>query len=229
MEVRKFDEIDNESKDNIVHKAYYEASISKLRNEYLSEISGLKEIIWRQTREIEKLQTENAALRGVLNQHSGNSSKAPSSDGYKKIHNSRAPTGRKPGGQVGHRGHEPVFFETPTEIIEVKAKKCKCGSQVNYSDGSYTKKQYVDIEIVTNITEYREYKGKCECCGRSISNRSPMKDSLTCGSKLKSFNNMLSVEGNVSVNRVSQMITEFTGGLDWMYQRYALSASIRIF
>jgi len=193
--------------------AYYERGMMELKKELTAEIRVLKEIVWRQATEIEQLKEENAGLREILNKDSGNSSKPPSSDGFKKIHNSRVSTGKKAGGQAGHKGHKPEFFENPTEIIEIKANKCKCGGRFIYTANAYGRKQLVDIEIKTNVTEYREYAGKCECCGSKSSNRAPVSDRITYGSNLKSFCNMLSVEGNVSVNRTSQMMAELSGGL----------------
>jgi len=159
------------------------------------------------------MREENAGLRGIINKNSGNSSKPPSSDGHKKIHNSRARTGKKVGGQIGHRGNQPEFHENPTKLIEVKAKKCKSGGRYQYTEESYTRKQHVDIEVVTNITEYREYTGICEFCGGKSRNRAPLNDSITYGNNIKSISNMLLVEGNVSVNRTSQIMSEITGGL----------------
>jgi len=107
----------------------------------------------------------------------------------------------------------PKFYAKPTKIIEMKKQNCKCGGKIEYIDGTYTKKQLVDVEIKTNITEYREYRGICGCCGRAVFNRSPLKDSITYGNKLKSLSNMLSVEGNVSINRIGQMLSELSGGM----------------
>ena len=193
--------------------AYYEKGIAELTKARIEETGKLNEIIWSQSAEIARLKEENAGLRSIMNQNSGNSSRPPSSDVYKKIHNSRTPTGKKVGGQYGHRGHQPVFFTNPTEIIEIKAKKCSCGGNYEYTENNYAKKQLADIEITTNIIEYREYKGKCDCCGSKSHNRSPVNDVITYGNKIKSLVNMLSVEGNVSINRIGQMITEITGGI----------------
>jgi transposase len=173
----------------------------------------LKEKIKQQAWEIEKLKEENEALREIMNKNSSNSSKPPSSDGFRKIANSRERTGKKRGGQVGHKGHRMKYFTTPTKIIDVKAKKCRCGGEVQYIEGAYTKKQLADIEIKANITEYREYTGVCECCGRIVVNRSPIKDRITYGDKLKSFVNMLNVEGNISINRLRQILSEVSGGV----------------
>jgi len=185
-----------------------------LKSESHSEaIKELKEIIREQSAEIAHLKKENAALREIISKNSGNSSKPPSSDGFKKIHNSRVKSGKKPGGQYGHKGHIPKFHENPTKIIEIKAKKCHCGGQVRYCGATYTKKQLVDIDIKTIVTEYREYKGICECCNSTVKNPAPIRDSITYGDRLKSFSNMLSVEGNVSINRIGQMLFEISGGL----------------
>ena len=193
--------------------AHNERALKEQNKRLTDEIKALKMLIEVRESEIAWLIQENTALKTMMNQNSGNSSKPPSSDGYRKIHNSREKTGRKRGGQVGHKGHIPEYFDKPTKIIELKAEKCKCGGEVNYAGSSYTKKQLADIEIKTHITEYREYKGICDCCGSKITNRSPLHDSITYGNTVKSLSNMLSVEGNVSVNRIGRMITEMTGGI----------------
>jgi hypothetical protein len=191
----------------------HEKAVKSLKAAQSTEIRELKGIIKEQAAEITKLKEENTSLREIINKNSGNSSKPPSSDGFKKIYNSRLKTGKKMGGQVGHKGHQVKYFTNPTKIIEVKQKRCRCGGQVDYSCERYKRKQLADIEVKTNIIEYREYIGVCDCCGRSAVNRSPLRDSITYGNRLKSFINMLSVEGNVSINRLGQIITEITGGM----------------
>lgn len=55
-------------------------------------------------RENERLTGENAELRARVSQNSLNSSKPPSSDPFVKPKSLREKTGRKPGGQHGHKG-----------------------------------------------------------------------------------------------------------------------------
>jgi transposase len=190
----------------------YSRREQEISTPYKAEIRELKEVVKVQASEIAHLKEENAALKNIVSRNSGNSSKPPSSDVFKKIQNSRKPTGKKTGGQWGHKGHQPKFYVNPNEIIDMKAKKCGCGGSAWYTEEAYKRKQLVDIEIVTKVTEYREYTGFCSCCGCTFVNRSPLKGSITYGNNLKSFSNILSAEGNVSVNRICQLLSEISGG-----------------
>lgn len=68
-----------------------------------------------------------AKLEAQLNQNSRNSSKPPSSDGYKKpkVVNSRTKTGKKKGAQKGHKGTGPKLPHAPDKIIEHMPEECK--------------------------------------------------------------------------------------------------------
>jgi len=174
------------------------------------EVEALNARIEKLEKENAALRLENARLREIQNRNSGNSSKPPSSDGFTKIFNSREKTGRKPGGQPGHKGHGPKLHETPTRVVEVKAEKCRCGGDIVYSD-AYRAKQLVDVVVAADVTEYREYQGKCSCCGAKTHNEAPVRDMVTYGEKLKSLVALLSVEGCVSLNRLVQIVREMTG------------------
>ena len=110
------------------------AEISDIKKAHKLEIETLTNRIEILEKENIALKSENQKLKEIINKDSGNSSKPPSSDGFKKIHNSRDKTGRKAGGQKGHKGNIPILFENPTKIIEHKKKRCKCGGMVVYSD-----------------------------------------------------------------------------------------------
>ena len=106
------------------------AEISKLKKNHKKEIETLNKKIDIQTAEITVLKAENQKLKDIINKDSSNSSKPPSTDNFKKIHNSREKTSRKPGGQKGRKGNVPKLLENPTEIIEHKQERCKCGGHV---------------------------------------------------------------------------------------------------
>ena len=215
--IKKFDIIVEENKQ-------LKIKIEVLEAEHLKEIKSLQsEIIMLGAKhenevadlnaKINKLTDENQKLKDIINKDSSNSSKPPSSDGFKKIQNLREKTGKTVGGQKGHKGKIPLLFANPTKIIEHKKKRCKCGCNIIYSE-NYTAKQAVDIEIVTNIVEHRTYDGVCIGCGAKIENELPseLTNIITYGNTLKSFSVMLSSEGMVSINRIKQMLCELTGG-----------------
>jgi len=188
------------------------AEISDLKKNQRAEIEMLNQKIESQAAEIIALKTENQKLKDIINKDSGNSDKPPSSDGFKKIYNSREKTGKRPGGQSGHTGFVPKLHSNPTRTVEIKCKKCHCGGEIRYS-GKYTAKQFVDISIAADITEYREYEGTCDCCQNKAENHAPINDIITYGNNLKGLSGILTIEGCVSINRTQQMISELTGGL----------------
>ena len=185
--------------------------ITAIKREHKKEIEILKAENQQLKKENAALRAENQKLKDIINKNSGNSSKPPSSDGFMKIPNSRERTGRKPGGQIGHKGARHKLFENPTRIEDIKAEKCTCGGSIKYA-GEYTAKQFIDIEFTVSVVEYREHKGICECCRRRVPNHAPVNDIITYGENLKSFSTMLSLEGMVSINRIKQMLCELTDG-----------------
>ena len=67
----------------------HEKAIKELKTERSVEIQELKEKIKCQAAEISQLKEENTSLREIINKDSGNSSKPPSNDGFRRIANSR--------------------------------------------------------------------------------------------------------------------------------------------
>ena len=76
---------------------------------------------------ITELQETIKELHRQLDQNSQNSSKPPSSDGHHKPSpkSQRTKTGRKPGGQKGHRGSNMSIPHAPDEVIKHLPEKCK--------------------------------------------------------------------------------------------------------
>src|SRR5262250_1203296 len=71
--------------------------------------------------QVVSLQQQLRVLRERLSQNSQNSSKPPSSDGpHVKRRPPREPTGRKPGGQPGHRAHRRALvpLEQVDEVVQ---------------------------------------------------------------------------------------------------------------
>ena len=123
---------DKLSREQIVtlYKAGPEAVVSLV--EYLQDTIGfLQGNIEILQQNLEQVHQRLRAVEEQLKKNSRNSHKPPSSDGLKKIPKVRKPTGKKPGGQKGHKGTTRQMVENP-DIIEVhKVERCgRCGQSL---------------------------------------------------------------------------------------------------
>ena len=109
--------------------------------------------------------------------NSTNSSKPPSSDGMagaqRRRCSPRKKSGRKPGGQPGHMGHERQPVENPDRVEEVLPLQCKhCGTALplapeeRQTAGDVVCRQIMDLPavILPVFTEYQYPKLVCPCC-----------------------------------------------------------------
>ena len=97
------------------------------------QVELLQKQVAAQQVQIAVLQQRVEELEAQLAKNSSNSSKPPSSDGLKKNkprpRSLRKKSGRKPGGQKGHKGHTLKMVEKPDHIIihsVVECEKCRC-------------------------------------------------------------------------------------------------------
>ena len=104
--------------------------------EQLAEtVSTLKQTISGPNQTIVEQQQIIAELREQLNKNSHNSSKPPSSDGYKKPKLKKPPaTQRAQAGRTGgHEGHHLIIEQEPNEIISRMPSACVgCPSYEKY-------------------------------------------------------------------------------------------------
>lgn len=121
-----------------------------------------------QNKKIEELQTEILELKKRLNRNSSNSSQPPSTNGFKKIISARKPTGKKSGGQIGHKGETLLQVTNPDQIIKIPVTICKhCGHDISSQTFETEKRQVLDIpKPKTEITEYQSEIKTCPHCGK---------------------------------------------------------------
>lgn len=106
-------------------------------------------------------------LNARLSRTPENSSLPPSSDpNRKRIPNSRARTGRKPGGQPGHRGHRRRMPD-PDDVVVLEPEsaccpRCGCGMAPT---GDVREHSVTDIEVRTRTTAYVSSERACPVCG----------------------------------------------------------------
>ena len=131
----------------------------------------IEELVSSLMRRIEALEAENAELRRRLNLDSSNSSKPPSSDGLKKprvLKSLRTRTGKRSGGQKGHRGDTLRQVAEPDRIVEHAARQC-AHCQALLSAGSKIgeeKRQVFDLpQKPLIVTEHRAAIQHCAACG----------------------------------------------------------------
>jgi transposase len=118
--------------------------------------------------QIDALQAHVKELRDRLDKDSHNSSKPPSSDGFKKPVSLREKTGRNPGGQSGHPGRTLSFAENPDAIVVHTPVCCACcGKALDTVDGcELAGRQVVDLPPLSLVTtEHRVEKKVCPDCG----------------------------------------------------------------
>ena len=120
-------------------------------------------------RQIAELQAELAALKEALRKSSRNSSKPPSSDGPRvKARPKKPSSGRKPGGQPGHKRHERVLVppEKVHEVVPCIPKQCEaCAGLLHGQDPEPHRHQVFELPPVEPIvTEYRQHALDCRLC-----------------------------------------------------------------
>jgi len=140
-------------------------------------LGGLKEYVAeleiqvsRLTAQVEQLTRRVEELEGQLAKSSKNSSKPPSSDGLKKarVVSNRERSGKKPGGQPGHKGAHLKMSDTPTTTIEISHEVCSCCGEwiAQQPSREVERRQLVDIPpIEPVVTEYRGTIKDCPHCG----------------------------------------------------------------
>ena len=124
-----------------------------------------------------RLQQQIAALEERLKLDSRNSSKPPSSDGPGRGKRAkRRVSGRRRGGQPGHRGtFRALLPEGEVDRIAecLPAAVCDCGGTVEV-DAEAVRHQVFDVPPVrARVEEYRLHAGRCMACGRPHRGRLP--------------------------------------------------------
>ena len=125
-------------------------------------------LILKLQEEILELKERIKALEDRLGQNSSNSSKPPSSDWSKKQRSLRTKSGKSPGGQKGHKGHNLKMVTVPdATIVHGIFACCKCGGSLdNTEPAGYRKRQVFDLPpIKVEATEHRAEDKICPRCG----------------------------------------------------------------
>jgi transposase len=119
---------------------------------------------------LDKLEERVARLEARNKKDSHNSSKPPSSDGFKRIPRTtslRGKSGKNAGGQIGHEGTTLEMTDTPDRIETHPVFQCRCcGKSLSaIKSRTYERRQVFDIpEIPIEVTEHRAETKECPHC-----------------------------------------------------------------
>jgi transposase len=145
--------------------------VQKLIEQLLTEIAAQKERFAALELENAALKARVAELERRLGFNSSNSGKPPSSDGLKKpprTQSLREPSGKKSGGQKGHRGETLRQVENPDVIINHYPEGCaNCALKMTPEMGTtgYQSRQVFDVpEPKVVVTEHRAHSCVCPNC-----------------------------------------------------------------
>ncbi len=125
-------------------------------------------VIQHHAEQMSGLSEQLQALRDQLAKDSHNSHLPPSSDRFvRKAKSLRQKSGKKSGGQPGHRGASLQFSSTPDEIIELHVEACEVCQQDLHAVAACgrERRQVVDVPSPRVVVqEYRAEQKRCPHC-----------------------------------------------------------------
>ena len=153
--------------------------------------------------------------------NSQNSSKPPSSDGYGKKpapKSLKKPSGKKQGGQSGHKGSSLKITREPDEVVPHYPVVCQgCPNRGKCVQHICESRYVVDIEVKTVVTQHRQMECKCPMLsGKPIRGSFPPDITATkqYGTNVTALASVLSAVGMMSMERIHQVLYNITGELD---------------
>lgn len=201
-----------------------QALIALPKGQLVDLILMLREQLALQQTQIETLQSQVATLL----KNSTNSSKPPSSDlpgtgnntgdnsPLNHHRNSRITSGRKPGGQLGHKGSTRMLIDTPDTVVVSAPTICGgCGTQFTDSSNNavIARSQIVDIPpIVPTTTEYQAVARTCTSCSHVTTGTLPLEaavqGTISIGPNASSLLVYLNSAHHLPYQRLQQVATD---------------------
>jgi len=167
---------------------------------------------------IHRLVERFQALEDRVAKNSQNSGKPPSSDGLNKPapKSGRKRTGRKSGGQLGHKGYTLKAVSKPDHVKVHPVCECEyCHTSLQKIKAKrYEKRQVFDLPTVRmEVTEHQAEVKECPHCGNESQGEFPqdVTQPVQYGAEVKSQATYLNQYQMIPLERVSETFEEFYG------------------
>jgi transposase len=165
----------------------------------------------------ERLERRIAELEEKLNRNSTNSSKPPSTDPPSvKRKPPVPPSGKRRGGQPGHKRHlrELVPTEQVRETFDVKPENCRrCGHLLEGTDPEPRRHQVAELPpIQPVIDEYRLHRLRCPRCG--VATRADLPEGVPSGAfgpRLRAVLSILAGAYRIGKRGIKQLASDLFG------------------
>lgn len=184
------------------------------RDAALDKVTEQRHELYEVKTKLEDEKEKKLKLIAQINRNYENSS-IPSSKAVtrKKIANSREKTGRKPGGQPGHKGHCRKKL-TPTEVILLPPPEEVLNDPDFKKTAKTIRKQKIDIRIEVSVTEYVAdvyYNSKT---GERVHASFPqgVADEVNYGGNIRAFLFLLNNDCCTSIDKSRKFLSDLTGG-----------------
>ena len=185
-------------------------------NSLTSTVDSLNATINAQTQLIAQLNQTIQKLKEQLNKNSKNSSKPPSSDGFKKPapKSLRKPSGKKAGGQNGHQGTHLAVITASDKIVKHMPSACEGCPHYQICKGTACiaeKRHVIDAVVTVNVTEHQALELPiCMLYGDTRRGAFPsdVKAAVQYGENLQSLAVALNTVGAVSIKRTHEILSE---------------------
>ncbi len=208
---------------NITLKVPNEETIETAFHDGIDSVKSLffqlTELIQNLTEHIEKQNKIINKLDEQISKNSNNSSKPPSSDGYKKVKRTkslRKKSNRKNGGQPGHKGHTLKQIEKPDKIEIHKVFNCNICHASFKTEGVHKieKRQVFDLPPINiEITEHQAEIKICPKCGFENRGEFPekVKSPAQYGTKIKTLASYLTNYHFIPLKRTAEIFRDIFG------------------
>ena len=189
--------------------------VERQKDQAKETLKEYREKYYQAGSELEEARGLIQKLTAQVNKDFQNSSIPSSSQGpgRKKIPNGRQKTGRKPGGQPGHKGHR-ITRQTPTETTHLPEPEEFANHPDYYPTGDIKKRQKIILMISVEISEMAATIYRNRKTGSRVHADFPegYDTDVTYDSSVKAFAFLLANEGNMSAGKIRSILREVSHG-----------------